>query len=79
MKSDLMGCKGSDDLGLRILANSDDLAAEGKLEVEDDSDSLGLRSEYSQILLAPQLKRLCTIVSCSGTQTAPECVLAHLI
>lgn len=74
-----MGCKGSDERGFRILANSDDLEELGKLELDDDSDSLGLRSEYSQILLAPQLKRLCTIVNCSGTQTAPEWDLAHLI
>ena len=79
MKSDFCGCRGSLALGLRILPNS---AAdfEGKLELElADSFSAGLSKEYSQILLAPQLKRLCTIVSCSGTHTAPEPALAHLI
>ena len=77
IKSDFCGCNGSLALGLRILPNSADF--EGKLELETDSFSAGFSKEYSQILLAPQLKRLCTIVSCSGTQTAPEPALAHLI
>ena len=77
IKSDFIGCKGSVGRGFRIFEYSDDLT--GKLELDEDSVSLGLRREYSQMLLAPQLKRLWTIVSCSGTHKAPEPGLAHLI
>ena len=79
IKSDLVGCKASVGLGLRIFPNSEDLTLAGKLALDDDSLSLGLRREYSQMELAPQLKRLWTMVSCSGIHTAPEAGLAHLI
>lgn len=80
MKSDLMGCNGSVARGFLILANSD-FCCEWLAEAaaDDDSESEGLSNEYSQMLLAPQLKRLWTMVSCSGTQTAPDPDLAHLI
>lgn len=36
--------------------------------IEEDELAAGLRSEYSQMELAPQEYKLCTIVSCSGIQ-----------